>query len=296
MQSTGYLGWFNRRVHVVFFLLLIASVHGADGQATIPVRFAPEKDYGPFVYVDEKNEVRGLSIDILNAISMSAGLKIETLPARSLSEILDMAKKGEVDLISSLRPTPERASFLDFSSPYVSVPAVLLTRADKKRGTTLSDLEGQTIAVGKGYAVEGFVRNRHPKIQWIAVPDDGAGIEALLAGRVAGVVADIASASFVIREKKANGLMVQSPIGFEYALSFGYSKQRPDIGIALEKGIRNFSNQDRTTTLSKWIDASETTAKDSVRVAIENIALGALGASILLLAAFAIRRKLSKSE
>ena len=34
------------------------------------------------------------------------------------------AQRGEVDLVSSLRPTPERAAYLAFTAPYVQVPAV----------------------------------------------------------------------------------------------------------------------------------------------------------------------------
>lgn len=80
------------------------------------VRFAPEADYPPFVYADRDGQIRGLSVDLLRAIAPRAGLDIQTLPPRDLADILQGVKTGEVDLVSSLRPTPERSSFLSPAS------------------------------------------------------------------------------------------------------------------------------------------------------------------------------------
>ena len=92
------------------------------------IRFAPEKDYGPFVYQTADGKVVGLSIDILEALKPGLDSPVQVLPPQSLAVILEAAKRGEVDLISSLRPTPERSAYLAFTSPYVQVPAVLVVR------------------------------------------------------------------------------------------------------------------------------------------------------------------------
>ncbi len=56
--------------------------------------------------------------------SPSVRFALTTLPAQPLAAILDAAQRGEGDLVSSLRPTPERAAYLAFTAPYVQVPAV----------------------------------------------------------------------------------------------------------------------------------------------------------------------------
>ena len=283
------------RIFFKLAVLLIALISPLVSYSGEPVRFAPEKDYGPFVYLDEKNEVRGLSVDMLAAISQSAGLKIETLPARSLSEILAMAERGEVDLISSLRPTPERAKYLSFSSPYVSVPAVLLTRAKDASFKNLDALKGAAVAVGKGYAVEAFVHQRFPDVRWIAVADDVAAIKSLQAGTVDAVVADIASIGFVIRQQNLSGLAIQSPIGFEYSLSFGYSKSRPDIGEALERGQRSLRAADRDTVVRQWIDADALNSPHPVQEVVKYVAATLALVSIAILVLSRLWRMKSKA-
>ena len=253
-------------------------------QTVAPIRFAPEKDYGPFVYANEKGEIRGLSVDILQAISRPAGMRIETLPARPLAEILVMAERGEVDLISSLRPTPERAKFLDFSRPYISVPAVLLTREKDASFKSLDALNGRAVAVGKGYAVEAFVRGRFPAIRWTPVADDFAAMKALQDGVVDGVVADIASIEFVIQQNALRGLYVNTPVGFDYSLSFGYSKLRPDIGEALERGLRSFRPLDREAITQKWMGSRVPKVAHPLEALIQTVALGLVIFSLVLLA------------
>lgn len=250
----------------------------------LSVRFAPEQDYGPFVFQGEDGQVRGLSIDMLDAIAARGGLQITTLPPSSLAEILDAAERGEVDLISSLRPTPERAAFLAFTHPYVSVPAVLIRRADQDDGRQLADLAGQPVAVGLGYAVEGFVRTAFPEVDWVGEPDDSAALRDLLAGKVVGVVADLASVTFLTRRHHLDRLRVVGAVGFNYPLSFAYAKNRPDIGRALEAGLAALGGRGRDAIVGRWVDHQDLTYRDSRTAVILEVAGGLVALSAGLLA------------
>lgn len=125
------------------------------------IRFALEKDYAPFVSAGPTGRAQGLSIDVLELLQPHLGAQVQMLPPDNLANILQAARRGEVDLISSLRPTPERAEFLAFTEPYVKVPAVLVVK-QAAAPPNLKDLSNHPVAVGKGYAVEGFVRANYP--------------------------------------------------------------------------------------------------------------------------------------
>ncbi|MFN3304456.1 MAG: transporter substrate-binding domain-containing protein [Roseateles sp.] len=221
-----------------------------------PVRFAPEADYGPFVYADSDGQVRGLSVDLLLAIAPRAGLQIQTLPPRDLADILQGVKAGEVDLVSSLRPTPERSSFLGFSPPYVEVPAVLVLRKGAPRRQSLADLRQQRIGVGKSYAVESFVRQRYPALRWEAQANDVVALRALAAGQLDGVVADAASVRFIQRREGLSGIEIHETVGFQYALSFAYPVHRSDLGEALRLGLRELPRGERDRIVKQWMDLS----------------------------------------
>ena len=256
---------------------------GAAGE----IRFAPEKDYGPFVSETAAGGVEGLSIDMLEAIKGGLDAPVVTLPAQPLAAILEAARRGEVDLVSSLRPTPERSAYLAFTSPYVQVPAVLVVRQSLSPAR-LEDLRGQRVAVGKGYAVEAFVRQNYPQIDWQAVPDDLTGLQGLISGQYQAVVADIASFSHSMRVHQVKGLQVSQAIGFDYPLSFAYSKALPQLGRQLEASLQRLDPAVRRKITDRWIDTAALDFEDKRRtrlrwagLALALLAAGALGSVYL---------------
>jgi ABC-type amino acid transport substrate-binding protein len=236
---------------------LAIALLAASGAPGAPLRFAPERDYGPFVFVGDEGAVEGLSIDLLRLVQQHTGLRIEMLPAQPLQRNLEQARRGEVDLLSSLRPTPERAAFLRFSQPYVSVPALLVGRAGGVRtanaGDPLAALAGRPVAVGAGYAVESVVRRTHPHVDWRAVPDDVQALHGVHEGRFDAAVVDAASASFVIRRHGLAGLASRGDVGFRYELSFAVPAQRADLVERLNEGIRSIPVAEREVVIERWL-------------------------------------------
>jgi ABC-type amino acid transport substrate-binding protein len=270
-------------------LLLALGIAGTAGAAR-EIRFAPEKDYGPFVSETAAGGVEGLSIDVLDAIKGGLDAPVLTLPAQPLAAILEAARRGEVDLISSLRPTPERSTYLAFTSPYVQVPAVLVVRQSLSP-PRLSNLDGQKVAVGKGYAVEAFVRQHYPLVDWQAVPDDLTGLRGLMAGQYEAVVADIASVSHLLRQHQVKGVQVAQTIGFEYPLSFAYRKSLPQLGRQLEAGLQRLDPATRRTITDRWIDPETLRFEDARRTRLRWAGLVlALLAAVSLVGAYLYQR------
>lgn len=251
-------------------------------------RFAPESDYGPFVYQDRQGRVRGLSIDLLDEMRQQADLPVQMLPARPLADQLAATRRGEVDFLSSLRPTPERAQYLSFSRPYVSVPAVIVGRRVHE---SLAELAGRPVAVGRGYAVEAHVRTQHPEVGWRAVDSDLDGLRQMLRGEVDAVVADVASVHFVAREHDLGGLVIGAPVGFEYPLSFAWRRDRPELGEALEEALRRVPAARRRDLLQRWGVSIETGAETGLRLWAGRIGLLLLGLALLLSALALWRRR-----
>lgn len=271
---------------LALFFGSVASM--AEGE----IRFAPEKDYGPFVYQTADGKVVGLSIDILEALKPGLDSPVQVLPPQSLAVILEAAKRGEVDLISSLRPTPERSAYLAFTSPYVQVPAVLVVRKSVSP-SKLSDLSGQRVAVGKGYAVEAFVRQAYPQLDWQAVPDDLTALQGLMAGKYQAAVADIASVSHLLREKQVKGITVSQAVGFDYPLSFAFRKSLPQLGRQLEAGLQRLDVSTRQEIINRWIDASALEYEDQRRRVLRwaGLLLSALAAIVLTVSYLRRREK-----
>jgi len=253
--------------------------------------YAPESDYGPFIFVDSSGKALGLSVDFLQLISQKTGLQFTAQNAAALSLNLEKAKQKQVDLLTSLRPTPERAEFLQFTTPYVAIPAALILPEGQKNSTTLAEMVGRKIAVGKGYAVEGFLRENFKQINWVAVASDNEGLQQMLAGKVDGVVADIASVQFLRNQTKDLRAVQAANVGFHYPLSFAFRKDKPELGEVLQRGLQAISATERDLLLQKWMPAPSTSLDDKKeKLRIASLAL-MVGAAIAI--ALRIRRKKS---
>ncbi|ARV18754.1 ABC transporter arginine-binding protein 1 [Curvibacter sp. AEP1-3] len=277
-----------RRTFFGLMAFCLGMLHGAVVAQTI--RFAPERDYAPFVSAGPAGQVQGLSIDVLDILKPRLGGDVQVLSADNLANILQAARRGEVDLISSLRPTPERAEFLAFTEPYVKVPAVLVVRQGPVP-PTLKDLAGRSVAVGKGYAVESFVRATYPQVRWVAVPDDVAALQGLMRGDVDGVVADVASVSDATRHSGIRGVQVVESLPFEYELSFAYRKELTGLGDALNAGLKDITPATRQALLRRWIDTETLTYEDPRLTWVRKLAMVLSVLALVMVGVWRLRAK-----
>ena len=226
--------------------------------AAHPVRLGAERDYGPFVFAREDGVVEGLSIDMLQLLVARTGLRLQLQAAQPLQALLDAARRREIDLLTSLRPTPERAVYLDFTQPYVSVPAVLVQRTGDA-ALTLVGLAGRPVAVGQGYAVEAVMRLRHPQVAWQPVRDDVVALQGVVDGRFDAAVVDAASVAFIQRQHQLSGLQAQQQVGFDYTLSFAVRRDWPQLTAVLNAAIQSLSPAERQAVLLRWLGRGDNT-------------------------------------
>ncbi|EKP0318583.1 amino acid ABC transporter substrate-binding protein [Aeromonas veronii] len=98
-------------------------------------------DWQPFSYRNEQQQLRGLDVELLNAIFLRAGYqaKFNEMPwARVLHEL----KFGTVQLTMSANITAERQQYARFSHPYrEEETAIIIRRQDAERWRGITTLE-----------------------------------------------------------------------------------------------------------------------------------------------------------
>jgi len=261
-------------------LLGLAACAPSRPPRELELRFGVERDYGPFVFRDTDGAVKGLSIDILNALLPAARLRLSWSAPRPLAELLQWAEAGQIELLSSLRPTPERDSYLDFTAPYVEVPAVVVVRPGHGDGQ-LWRLNGRRVGVGRGYAIEAYVRRHYPGVHWQAYSEDSLSLQALMRHEVEAVVADLASVEHVRRRFKLpdQALRLVADLGYSYPLCFGFAKGRADVGERLERALEQLPRAQLRAILARWLPEQELgrVVVQPERERLRQVGLGSLG-------------------
>jgi diguanylate cyclase (GGDEF)-like protein len=221
------------------------------------VLFAPERDFPPFSFVDGQGQHRGLSADVLELVHRHTGLKFQAVGAGNRANNLERVRRHEVDLLTSLRPTPERETYMSFTSSYVSSPAVILRRRGDKRPGDVAQMFGERVAVDRDSAVAVYMRDVAPGVELVPVDLPVDGLRAVAFGEVDAAVLNLASASYLIERDRLSGLRVAGEIGYFSNLTLGYRKDWPMLGRVLEKGLSQITEEERAAAIGRWIPLSD---------------------------------------
>lgn len=249
---------------VVFPRVVSAAVLAPDQEAwlikhnkTLIVR--PEKNYPPFSFVSSTPSIRpkGLAVDYLELVARKIGAQQTYLEAKPLATILKDIKSGKEGIVLVLSETDERDEYLYFSEPFITLPAVIVTRKDYKRDgkneLTLADFNAKQVAVASGYAVENYIKDNYQRIILEPVTDDEVGLQKLLLGEVDAAVMDLASLSYYTSHDMLSYVTVAGQTGFEYALSFAVPKTMPDLQAILNAGLKEITPSERSIIKDRWI-------------------------------------------
>ena len=219
--------------------------------------FAPERDFPPFSFVDGQGQHRGLSADVLDLVQAHTGMKFQAVAAGDRATNLDRLKRREVDLLTSLRPTAERETFVSFTSAYVSSPAVILRRRGDHRPGDLLKMGGEHVAVDRGSAAETYLRDNAPSLQLVEVEIAAQGLRDLVFGEVDAAAVNLATASYIIERDRLSGIRVAGETGYFSTLTIGYRKDWPMLGRVLEKGLAQITEAERAEMIARWIPLSD---------------------------------------
>lgn len=131
---------------LLIVLTIMLSPLAADTAAAGKVVRVGIFQNAPIVYQDQRGEPEGLYIDLITHIAEREGWDLQYVLDKWES-LLQRTARGDIDLVTSITRTPSREALLDFSKePVMSIWGQLYANANIPI-TTMSDLNGETVAV-----------------------------------------------------------------------------------------------------------------------------------------------------
>ncbi len=141
------------------------------------LRLGVDPSWPPYDFVDSHGKHAGLAADVLTRLRRMLGIEINLEPDLTWSQALKNAQARSLDVISFCTPTPDRAKYLLFSDPVVTVPWVIATRRNYKLKEGLQSLYGKKVLVAEGYGVIAPLRANHPDLAFTEVSHSPGGHE-----------------------------------------------------------------------------------------------------------------------
>lgn len=158
------------------------------------LRAGTTADFPPFAMRDRDGQLIGLEVDLVRALADTMNVKVRFVEI-PFAELIPALERGEIDLaVAGMTITPERNARVAFAGPYFVSGNTLLARtrevAETEDPAQLDDPK-LSFAVLEASTSASFVRARMPKARLVTMPDNEAGVKALLAGEVDGVISDL---------------------------------------------------------------------------------------------------------
>ncbi len=180
--------------------LSLTGVEQAYLKAHPSIRVSNELDFQPYDFA-VNGQPRGFSIDVLKLVAERAGIKLRFITGPSWDQLVQMQKNGKIDLLHSLTVTPKREQIGIFSTPYLRSRMVFVSRKGEPDFSALEQLDGKTVAVGKGWSLEELLSAKHPRIKRLAVSNIEEMLDAVSSGKADVMVDDINPIRYWIRTR-----------------------------------------------------------------------------------------------
>ena len=220
------------------------------------IKVSNETDYPPFDFAIGKQPM-GYSIDMLNLLAQKIGIEVEYINGYTWSELVELFKNGELDLLHSLIKTPEREQLGLFSSPYQRMKSHFITRKENPDITSIKQLFDKTIVVGRGWNMQEYLRHYYPQIKTKEVDCIAEKLDAVSRGKAYASIDPQSTASYTIKRNHLNNLKISGWFK-EYDQDQGVTyhfmaqKDAPELITMLNRALQSLSLDEINELSRKW--------------------------------------------
>lgn len=218
------------------------------------IRVGIDRDFAPYEWIDKQGRYVGMTADYLRLIEQRLKVHFDIVKDKTWPEILEMAKRGEVDILSDAVKTPERERYLRFTQPYFHHPIIIITANSRGYVGNLEHLKGKLVAIEKGYFMEEMLTREHPEIQLIAFNGVRPALQATAAGKADAYIGHAATAGYTIKQEAMLQLSFAGETGYYGDHSIAVLKNNPLLHSILEKALANITEQERNNIQNYWMN------------------------------------------
>lgn len=213
-----------------------------------------DKDFQPYEWIDSKGNYVGLTADYIALVQKNLGVKITIIKDKSWAQTLEMAKSGEIDMISDAVKTPERQKYLNFTKPFVSTPMVIVDNGQHGYLDTLERLKGKKVAVEKGYFISELLLHDYPEIKQVLVGNVHEALNAVLNGDADAYLGDAGLVSHSIRYSRMLSLRISGQTQYVSRHSIAVTKHHPELVSILNKALDSIPLSQQKEISYNWFN------------------------------------------
>ncbi len=195
----------------------------------------------------------GITAEYMDLFSKIIGIPIKLVSTKNWTQAIAYAKERKCDIFSLAMPTPERETYMLFSSPYLNIPLVMATKSETPFFDNISAITGKKIGMVTGYAFNELLRTRYPNMQVIDVDSVNDGLEKVAQDKIFAFVGTLATVGYAIQKDFIGELKVSGKFDERWSLGIGARNDEPLLVDIFEKAISTIAPLKQQQILNHWI-------------------------------------------
>jgi len=223
---------------------------------------------------NEKGRHTGMTADYIQLMQQAIGIPIEFIPTTTWTESIEMGMARKCDIFALVMETPERRSYLDFTTPYFKTPLVIATQLHVSRISDIRDVADRRIGIAKGYAYGELLRKKYPDMQLIDTDSVTDGLNRVEKGTLFGFIGTHAALGYHIQKTYFGQLKIAGKFNEIWELGVGTRNDEPLLKSVFNKAIAAIPEEEHRRILNQWIvvgsgDTSDNTLSKSDKTFIK---------------------------
>ena len=212
-----------------------------------------DRQFLPYEWVDNVGHYTGIAAEYFRLLERR--LQVSFVPVKdktSWSDVLAAAKAGEFHLLSCLVKTDQRAEYLDFTEPYLSSSAVIISEQSKGYIGTLDNLAGKRVAIHRGHFTDELLRRDYPGIIIINPATIQEALRMVADGGADAFVGDATAASFVMKQEGLLNLSFSGHTDYQSDFRMAVNPAYPILSGIINKALNSITKAERSQIFDHW--------------------------------------------
>ncbi len=209
------------------------------------------QDYPPYSHVGDKGEPQGLLVDFWQLWAKNNQVSVTFVPG-PLSQCLEQVKSGKADFMIGLFKSEDRAAFLDFSKPFMTVHTNLYVQQDMEIDTIEQMPADVVVGMVKEDFSVSFFHSRYPKVKIKEFSGAQAVLENAMAGKIKAFALDFPNAVVLMAEHNSLEEFKNLKTLYTEQLRAGVAKGNTRLLEKIDKGLAMVPDKEIKALYSKW--------------------------------------------
>ena len=217
------------------------------------IKVGMDSAYAPYEWMNQNGTYVGMAVDYLHLLEKKLGVHFEIVKGKSWSQIIEMGKKGEIDMITSIVQTPERLKYFNFSPPYRETQTMIV---DNGKGTFIGSseyLNHKRVAVEKGYYTQEVLTKKYPNIQLVLANNILEALICVMDGRADAYVGDLSAINYAIKNNGLETLRFSGQTEFSSQHRFAFPKKHTEFTAIMAKAMASVSKEESDAIFNRWL-------------------------------------------